>query len=290
MPDVEGPSNSCRCRYVAAAAVVSLLVLTAACGTRSTSELAGGDERAAWGAIGPSGLDDSPDGLQPADPAASAMDPGPQVMSEITLPGGGVPTVPQPSVPAPSVFVTPSATVPGSPRTTAPSAPPTTSPPPPANGGRAVERLGDDGLRTTASQALGLVRYDWQRRLPGWQVRFLPGRSGYRGLTYPDDRVIEVFVRGNDTPAELSHVIAHELGHAADVTYLNDRERDAWRSARGIGAATPWFPGVSGATDFSSGAGDFAESFAAVHTGVGWFSELGPPPDPSQAALLVSLT
>lgn len=289
MPVVQGTSTRRRFRSIVTVSLAAV-VLSAACGSPSTSELAGGSQPVGWGAIGPSGLDDSPDGLQPVDPEASAMDPGPQVMSEITLPGGGVPTVPQPSVPPPAVFVTPVATAPGAPATSTPSTSPTTSPPPPANGSRAVERLGDDGLRAVASQALGLVRYDWQRRLPGWQVRFLPGRSGYRGLTYPDSRVIEVFVRDTDTPAELSHVIAHELGHAADLTLLDDREREAWRAARGIPTSTPWFPGVSGATDFRSGAGDFAESFASVHTGVGWFSELGPPPDPAQGSLLVSLT
>ncbi len=271
-----------------ALSVLSVLVV-AGCGEPSSvasgSGSEGSEDLAPWGALGPGGLDDSPDGLVPG-----PIDPGPQVMAEITLPGGAVPTVPQPTVPAPEVFVTPAVADPGS--VTLPgagvrgAAVPTTAPPPPEASARAVERLGDDGLRSTAARALGRVRYDWQRNLPGWQVRFLPGRSGVRGYTYPDSRVIEVFVRDSDSPEALAHVVAHELGHAVDVTHLDDGERAAWRSARRIPAAAPWFPGRSGETDFASGAGDFAESFAWVSAGPPWFSELGPPPDGLQSALI----
>jgi hypothetical protein len=187
------------------------------------------------------------------------------------------------------VFVTPDlvASVGGGPPAVPATAVPTTAPPPPDGGARAVERLGDDGRRATAARALGLVDYDWQRRLPGWQLRFLPGRSGVRGLTYPDARVIEVFVRDSDSPESLAHVVAHELGHAVDVTHLDDGERAAWRSARGIDPRRPWFPGASGASDFSSGAGDFAESFAwRTAGGGGWYSDLGPPPNAVETAIL----
>jgi len=275
------------------AVVVPLVLATAvACGN-GASTAASSPESVPWGALGPAGLDDSPDGLVPVGPG---VDPGPQVMAEVTLPGGAVPTVPQPSVPAPEVFVTPgdgpTAGSGGGPDAVAPPSTitPTTAPAPPAGGARAVERLGDDGLRSTAARALGLVRYDWQRRLPGWQLRFLPGRSGVRGLTYPDARVIEVFVRTADSPEALAHVVAHELGHAVDVTHLDDGERGAWRSARGLDGRVPWFPGVGGASDFATAAGDFAESFAwQAAGGGGWYSQLGPPPDATESALLVRL-
>jgi hypothetical protein len=270
---------------VAAGLLFAGAVAATACGGSGTTASAP-LESAPWGALGPSGLDDSPDGLVPLAPSG---DPGPQVMAEVTLPGGGVPTVPQPSVPAPEVFVTPDlvASVGGGRPAVPTTAVPTTAPPPPAGGARAVERLGDDGRRATAARALGLVDYDWQRRLPGWQIRFLPGRSGVRGLTYPDARVIEVFVRDSDSPESLAHVVAHELGHAVDVTHLDEGERAAWRSARGIDPGRPWFPGASGASDFSSGAGDFAESFAwRTAGGGGWYSDLGPPPDAVETAIL----
>ncbi len=274
-------------RGVAVGLLVAAVAAPAGCGDRGTTASAP-RESAPWGALGPAGLDDSPDGLVPLDPSG---DPGPQVMAEVTLPGGGVPTVPQPSVPAPEVFVTPDEVVAvSSGRPAPPTAVPTTAPPPPEGGARAVERLGDDARRSTAARALGLVNYDWQRRLPGWQLRFLPGRSGVRGLTYPDTKVIEVFVRDSDGPESLAHVVAHELGHAVDVTHLDDGERAAWRSARGIDPGRPWFPGVNGASDFSSGAGDFAESFAwQTAGGGGWYSELGPPPGAVEVGLLLRL-
>jgi hypothetical protein len=264
------------------------LVLSACGGTQTSASGVAAVDQAPWGALGPGGLDDSPDGLVP-----EVGDPGPQVMAEITLPGGGVPTLPQPSVPPPPVFVTPAAdrtataASPAEPRDPEPT--PTTAPPPPAGSARAVERLGSDELRSSAARALGLVRYDWQRGLPGWQLRFLPGRAGVRGYTYPDTRVIEVFVRADDSPEGLAHVVAHELGHAVDVTHLDDGERAAWRTARGIPGGAPWFPGVNGGTDFASGAGDFAESFAWTFAGPPWFSDLGPPPDRLQTALVGQL-
>jgi hypothetical protein len=102
---------------------------------------------------------------------------------------------------------------------------------------------------------------------------------------------VEVFVRGGDTPEVLAHVIAHELGHAVDVTYLNDAQRAAWLSARGVGRGAVWFPGQSGVSDFATGAGDFAESFAWVHGPVGhWSGELGPPPTLIQAGLMAALS
>lgn len=274
------------------AAVVLVFV---ACGSGESAAPGGGAldaQSAPWGALGPGGLDDSPDGLV-ADPGRS----DPQVMAEITLPGGGVATVPQPSVPVPEVFITPTEQTAGDdggtgsppPAARAVAGVPTTAPAPPEGSGRAVERLGSDELRSTAARALGLVRYDWQRNLPGWQLRFLPGRQGVRGYTYPESRVIEVFVRESDSPEALAHVIAHEVGHAVDVSLLDDGERASWRGARGISARAPWFPGFNGETDFASGAGDFAESFAWTFAGPPWFSDLGPPPDDLQMALVRQL-
>jgi hypothetical protein len=166
--------------------------------------------------------------------------------------------------------------------------PPTTLPPPPPDQARALEDLGSERSRAVAADALSRVRYDWRRFLRNWQIRFLPGRAGYRGSTFPQDRVIEVYVRDGDTPGALSHVIAHEIGHAVDVELLDEAERSAWRVARGIGPEVPWFPG-NGATDYSTGAGDFAESFARWQTGVDWYSKLGPPPNPLQTSLLAEL-
>ncbi len=211
-------------------------------------------------------------------------------------------------------LLTPSTTVapapaPTAPPTTAPAAPPAPVPGSPMpdgaqsvaqagivipplgpNAARAVERLSRPESRALAGQALGLISFDWRNGLPGWELRFLDGRAGYRGLTYPDAAVIEVFIRPGDTPEQLAHVVAHEIGHAVDVARLSDIDRVAWAAARGYGTQASWWV-ASGGSDFASGSGDFAESFAWWQAGVGrWYGELAGPPDALQIALLAGLT
>lgn len=221
----------------------------------------------------------SPDGYP-----AQAPDgyPSPQVMAEVTLPDGSVSTLPQPSVP---VITTPAPDA-GPP---ADRSAPEQSPAAPADG-RAVERLDGDAEVDLAGLALTRIPVDWRAALPGWQIRFLPARAGLRGATFPDRRVIEIYVRRRDSAAELAHVVAHELGHAVDVSRLDDADRAAWKAARGIDPRAAWFPAGSAVADFTSPAGDWAESFARWQTGTGWYSKLGPPPDVAQAVLLAQLS
>ncbi len=136
--------------------------------------------------------------------------------------------------------------------------------------------------------ALERISYDWQTELPGWTIIFSPGRSGVLGYTYVDTQTIEIFVRGNQSEGLLAHVIAHELGHAVDVSKNNGDERRQWQEARSITSAD-WWPG-NGANDFSTGAGDFAESFAAWVIGPAHFrSNLAGPPNSSQLDLMAEL-
>lgn len=136
--------------------------------------------------------------------------------------------------------------------------------------------------------ALAQLSYDWQARLPGWEIDFLPGRSGVIGLTFVSKQHIEVYVRSNMSDSLLAHVVAHELGHAVDVTLNTGPEREAWQHIRGIGSAV-WWPG-DGATDFSTGAGDFAESFAYWQLPSSHFrSNLSGPPDQPELDLMAEL-
>jgi hypothetical protein len=205
-----------------------------------------------------------------------------------------VTSIPAPRAPSPE----PTTTTPP-----APAPPPSTAPPwstaAPARPttvregivADALAPLGSTDERSVAAAALDLVTYDWIAGLPGWQLRFLDGRRGMRGLTFPNSRRIEVYVRGSDTPEDLAHVVAHELGHAVDVTYFSDVQRAAWLAARGFRRDTIWFPGESGVSDFATGAGDFAESFGWVHgSTVRWAGELAPPPNFLQVGLLSLLT
>jgi hypothetical protein len=71
--------------------------------------------------------------------------------------------------------------------------------------------------------------------------------------------------------------LAHEIGHALDITYLNDVARSRWLVARGEADAV-WWPG-EGPGDFHVGAGDFAEGVAA------WFTD-----SPSNSTLAGAFT
>ncbi len=137
--------------------------------------------------------------------------------------------------------------------------------------------------------ALDEINYPWAQMLPGWTIEFVDARDELFGLTHTREQRIEIFVRPEQTPSQVAHVIAHELGHAVDVTLNDGDERRAWQEARGIEDAE-WWPG-SGTTDFATGAGDFAESFAVWQAGAqGFRSELGPVPTTDQLQLLADLS
>ncbi len=142
---------------------------------------------------------------------------------------------------------------------------------------------------TLGAAALELVAYDWQGALPGWQVQFVRGDSNVAGYTWSNEQRIEVFVRPSADAPALARILAHELGHAVDVTLNSPEERTRWVDVRGLAPETPWWPS-SGAADFQTGAGDFAEVFAVWQVGPSDFrSEVGPLPDHDDLALLETL-
>lgn len=128
--------------------------------------------------------------------------------------------------------------------------------------------------------ALSRIAYPW--RDLGYEIVFLGPQRGLFGKTVPAQRRIEIYVRPSEDETLLAHMIAHELGHAVDVTYNDDARRARWRDLRGIGAATPWF-GCSRCTDYATPAGDFAETFALWQVGPPEFrSQMAPPPTAEQ--------
>jgi hypothetical protein len=162
------------------------------------------------------------------------------------------------------------------------AAPATTSSAPPAVVAEAAP--GDARIDV----ALGLISFPWQERLPGWQVSFLGRDDAYYGMTLVEERRIEVYVRQEQTPADIAGVLAHELGHAVDVTLLCWRDRYEWLTSRGQAPTARWYVG-DGASDFESGAGDFAEAFAVWQVGRDSWSRLAGDPSPSQVAHLAQL-
>jgi hypothetical protein len=141
-------------------------------------------------------------------------------------------------------------------------------------------------LPPIAREALSLLGADPQRFAPGWAIVFDGPRNDVEGLTLIDERVIRIYLRRNMTARHLAHVVAHELGHAYDVSSLDDARRALFRGIRGQDPAAPWWP-ASNDSDGDSGAGDWAECFAVMLVGPDdWRSPLGPPPDAVQLAAL----
>lgn len=150
--------------------------------------------------------------------------------------------------------------------------------------GFARPELGPLGRAATAQ-----ITFPWEERLPGWTIQFVPGNGNIAGFTWSSQQHIEIFVRPGDDAKSLARVLAHELGHAVDVTLNSGDERRAWLEQRTV-STEDWWP-TSGRADFSSGAGDFAEAFAywqLRNTDVR--SELAGNPSNGDLALLIQLS
>lgn len=144
-------------------------------------------------------------------------------------------------------------------------------------------------IETVAVDALERLPYPWRSELPGWTIRFLEPRDQASGYTWTAQKRMEIFVEGDDAADRVARVLAHELGHAVDVTLNTGDERRAWLAERGATAETPWWPS-SGLPDFESGAGDFAEVFAAWQVGADDFkSSVNRQIDPGDYELLERL-
>lgn len=144
-------------------------------------------------------------------------------------------------------------------------------------------------IQALAGPAIEAVAYPWRDELPGWRIEFVSGAGNIAGYTWSREERIEVFVRPGATSADLARILAHELGHAVDVSKNSGDERREWLAARDAETA-PWWPG-NGLADFATGAGDFAESFAVWQIGDSDYrSELAPVPTPEQIELLERLS
>ncbi|MEZ5233825.1 MAG: hypothetical protein R2749_14120 [Acidimicrobiales bacterium] len=147
--------------------------------------------------------------------------------------------------------------------------------------------VGSLSLDEVRAATLQRISFPWQQRLPGWTIEFLPGRDGYLGATWSREQRIEIYVRPGQGIDELSFTLAHELGHAVDVTYFDSGDRDRWLAARGATGAQWWTD--SGKGDYAVGAGDFAECFAVWQVGGTSLSTLAGQPSAAELAVLAEL-
>jgi hypothetical protein len=145
----------------------------------------------------------------------------------------------------------------------------------------------DNGVsEATVRTALRLVRLDLDSTFSGWTIAFKAPRSGYLGLTLVKQRRVEIYLRSGRSVEGIAHDLAHELGHAADVTFNDNDDRALYLINRGLAETTPWWT-CNSCGDLQVGAGDFAETFAVlVGPKFKFYSEVGPRPSPAQIAAI----
>lgn len=114
-------------------------------------------------------------------------------------------------------------------------------------------------------------------------VTWEPGSPGLRGVTQffdgPRSAAITMFIRDDLDISDYESTLAHEEGHAADWICLTPERRATWADLRGIDVDT-WFNASATApvrSDYSVGAGDWAEGVAEMATGTPSISEYGSP-------------
>jgi hypothetical protein len=202
---------------------------------------------------------------------------------------GGTPTHGAPARPAQPIDRTPVSIDPGGPIIVAPD--PNTSstfaPPPPPGAPLVRSTPPSAPPPPIGDAALSQISYPWQQL--GYQIVFLGPRPDLMGQTIFDQHRIEIYLREGESKLMVAHVIAHEIGHAADVAYNTPERRQEWLHLRGASTSESWF-GCDGCDDFSSPAGDYAETFSFWQVGPNAdFSQLAPQPSPSQLQQLIPL-
>jgi hypothetical protein len=117
------------------------------------------------------------------------------------------------------------------------------------------------GARDVVSRAQALVSVTPQQL--GWRLRVAGPLAGVRGRADTTTKTITLYVGAHAAAHQVAHDLGHEIGHAFDAERLSAAERAAYLRGRGVPEASWWPAGQ--ASDYASGAGDFAEVFALCH-------------------------
>lgn len=134
-----------------------------------------------------------------------------------------------------------------------------------------------------------LATIDYPFDTLGWDIQFLPGRTGFLGLAIGPKRRIEIYVRPTHSVTDVAHTLAHEIGHAVDMTYGTRYRHSEYLRLRGFSPDAAWF-GCDSCTDYATPAGDYAEVFEYwLLGGGGYQSQLGVAPEAAQLELISHL-
>ena len=99
----------------------------------------------------------------------------------------------------------------------------------------------------------------------------------------------QIWLNAGEGAARRRFTLAHELGHAIDLTYNTAETRMEWMRLRRIDPATTWF-GCDRCSDYNTPSGDFAETFALLLRGPKYFrSRIAALPTPEQIPALARL-
>jgi hypothetical protein len=146
--------------------------------------------------------------------------------------------------------------------------------------------LETESQKRRKAAVLSMIRFPWNRL--GYEIAFLGPRPGYRAMTLVEKRRIEIYMRPGESALLQAYDLAHELGHAFDLEYNDTARRQRWLQLRGIKSSSPWF-GCDGCPDYSTPAGDFAETFALLVLGPGnYHSHMAQPPRRAQIPELLA--
>jgi hypothetical protein len=136
--------------------------------------------------------------------------------------------------------------------------------------------------------ALDSIPFDWQRLLPGWTIESAGYHEDLLGGTSWQDQRITIWIRPEQSIGQIRHVIAHEIGHALDVTYFDESVRTRWMVQRGFRVDDAWWP-ESGENDYASPAGDLAETIATWVNGTEFWAGTRAEPTDADVAFVREL-
>jgi hypothetical protein len=151
-----------------------------------------------------------------------------------------------------------------------------------------VPVLTENTYANVGQKALKVIEWDWQSRLPDWTIRFGGKRSGFLAMSNSDIRVIDVWIRKDQTLKEIASIIVHEASHAYEKRYFTDEMRKTWMKIRSMPVKTQWSPSCILCSDYKYGVGDLAESISwtLLSPETGFKSKLGPPPNKAQQTVI----